>query len=147
MEELTLAKQKSHNNALLGNYKIKKTDGELLEIESIPFNNFDVLVECDGNRPYFGIYYGIRLHHGAEEIPLTHLSQIKEDFLSQYWLPSHIGKTKIEGERIFLEGEVGNSEDGTYWQFWIRLEDSQDVSYAINGVRVISDTLKRLGYK
>lgn len=103
--------------------------------------NVSVVVEYDNNRPAYGIYYGIKMNEGDQ---INDIENIKSYFLDNWWLQNHPGYSELEGNRIFIEGDKGISEDKTFWPIWIRLEDYRNVSEAIDAAKVIYTYLSNI---
>ena len=144
MKQLIEWNLKQYYRSKLEGYKYDlKGELYILFSESIKINNCDVnvVVEYDNNRPEYGIYYGIKMN---ERKQLNDIENIKSFFLDNWWLQNHLGCSKLEGNRIFIEGDKGNSENKTFWPIWIRLEDYRNVSEAIDAAKVIYTYLSNI---
>lgn len=105
-----------------------------------------VVIEYDGGKPGYGIYYGIRLKK-ANSIPDKILDTVKLDYLKNYWSGRNPTDAINCVKNVFLPDNGETSEDGTYWTFWIRLEEKYDIDEAFVGIKVILDSLIQQGFK
>lgn len=109
----------------------------------------EVVIEFD-RRNYTGIYYGCRAKKADESkftSPIFDNSKIKDDYFKKYWSTRNPSNTREDMEHVFLldDGTTGK-ETGTYWPFWIKLEDKYPVIEAIVATEVIIASLKAQGW-
>lgn len=99
-----------------------------------------VVIEYDGSKPEYGIYYGIRTKEGnliSNEI----LDVVKSDYYRKYWKNRNPTDSIDSVKNVFLPDNGEISEDGTYWPFWIRLEEKYNIDEAFVGAKVIIESL------
>lgn len=103
-------------------------------------------IEFDKQRPEFGIYYGIRTN---KSIVLSDdvLNKLKQDYFNKYWRYRNPGSDMADMYNVFLPDDGDISEDGTYWPFWIRLEEKYDLSEAIKGISAILYSFLQWNYR
>ena len=53
----------------------------------------------------------------------------------------------VDMYNVFLPDDGDISEDGTYWPFWIRLEEKYDLSEAIEGISAILYSFLQWNYR
>lgn len=104
-----------------------------------------VVIEYDGGKPEYGIYYGLRTPKG-NSVSNAILDTVKSDYCINYWKNRNLTDSIDCVKTIFLPDDGETSEDGTYWPFWIRLEEKYDIDEAFAGIKVILDSLIQQGF-
>lgn len=95
-------------------------------------------IEYDGGKPEYGIYYGLRTQK-ANSVFNEILDTVKSDYCKNYWKNRNPTDSIDRIKDVFLPDNGEISEDGTYWPFWIRLEEKCDIDEA-SGIKVILDS-------
>lgn len=105
-----------------------------------------VVIEYDGGKPEYGIYYGLRTQKG-NSVSNAILDAVKSDYCKNYWESRNPTDSIDCIKNVFLPDDGEISEDGTYWPFWIRLEEKYDIDEAFAGIKVILDSFIRQGFE
>lgn len=105
-----------------------------------------VVIEYDGGKPEYGIYYGLRTQKG-NSISNVILDVVKSDYCINYWKSRNPTDSIDCIKNVFLPDDGEISEDDTYWPFWIRLEEKYDIDEAFAGIKIIFDSLIRQGFE
>lgn len=119
-----------------------------------------ILIEYDGNKPNYNIYYGIKVvalnaksNNDQDILSIIEHSWCKineklEKAFNDYWDNEYVVRRNINNyneEEIapFLNKE---GEEFTVWPFWISLDDTHFINEAKNGVKLIIETLLSEGF-
>lgn len=118
-----------------------------------------VLIEYDGNKKNYNIYYGLKIvcnaknsnDNDALSIVKTSWAPVIDELktaFDAYWndnyiTPRNIKNYNIENSSLFNK----ECQNFTVWPFWISLSDSSFIDEAERGVKVIIETLLSFGFE
>jgi hypothetical protein len=103
-------------------------------------HSYSVLLEFDGGKPGYGIYYGCKGYNITEEEiekTDTEWDDYKEEIARVLFGMLNLPKEK---QRL-LTTDVFDKEIKEYWPFWIKIEESEDISIACKAMAIITKTL------
>lgn len=129
--------------------KMKLSDTSKNEEKDNP-SEIDVVLEYDGNKPRYGIYFGCKIPLGEK------MSEALKNAIWNEYKPMVYGNKNVSRDNIFLpdcepdfksDCKQKDTKRCEKWAFWIRLEEESEMGDGINRIKIMKDILEKNGYE
>lgn len=104
-------------------------------------SRIDVVLEFDEAKPEYGLYFGCKIPKNEKMSP-----SLKDSIWTEYKSVIY-GNRDIQQDYVFHPDCESCKDDNDQWAFWIRLEEEFDVFNGIQRIGLLTEVLRKYGYK